>query len=99
MTSIERTNSDLTIRVSPRFDFAACEQLQVAFERELAAGFRSLTVDISDTTYIDSSALGMLLYMDHVSGANLHARIVGAHGQVLEAIRTMHLDKVLNIVA
>ena len=47
MTSIERTNSDLTIRTSPRFDFAACEQLQVAFERELAAGFSSLTVDLS----------------------------------------------------
>lgn len=41
----------------------------------------------------------MLLYMDHVSGANLHARIVGARGQVLEAMRTMHLDTVLNVVS
>ena len=98
MTSIERTNSDLTIRTSPRFDFAACEQLQVAFERELATGFSSLTVDLSNTVYIDSAALGMLLYMDHVSGENLHARIVGVRGQVLDAIRTMHLDNVLDVV-
>ena len=98
MTSIERTHSDLTIRTSPRFDFAACEQLQVASERELAAGFSSLTVDLSNTVYIDSAALGMLLYMDHVSGENLHARIVGARARVLDAIRTMHLDKVLDVV-
>ncbi len=98
MTSIERTNSDVIIRVSPRFDFAACEQLQVVFERELAVGFTSLMVDLTDTAYVDSAALGMLLYMDHVSGANLHARIVGARGQVLDALRTMHLDKVLNVV-
>ena len=98
MTSIERTNSELTIRTSTRFDFAACEPLQVAFERELGVGFTSLTVDLADTAYIDSAALGMLLYMDHVSGADLHARIIGARGQVLESIRTMHLDKVLNVV-
>ena len=98
MTSIERTHSDLTIRTSPRFDFAACEQLQVASERELAAGFSSLTLDLSNTVYIDSAALGMLLYMDHVSGEHLHARIVGARARVLDAIRTMHLDKVLDVV-
>ena len=97
MTMIQRAGDALTLKPAGRFDFAACEALQAEFERELDAGFKAFTIDLSGCAYIDSAALGMLLYIDHVSGSDVAVRIVGVRGQVLDAVRKIHLDKVLNI--
>ncbi len=99
MTMIQRAGTALTYKPAARFDFAACEALQSAFERELDTGFATFTIDLANCAYIDSAALGMLLYIDHVSGTDVAVRIVGVRGQVLDAVRKIHLDKVLNIVA
>lgn len=97
MSNIERQGDALHLRVAGRFDFAACEALQAAFEKELDAGFRSFTIDMSASSYIDSAALGMLLYIDHVSGLDASVHIVGVNGQVLDAVQKTHLDQVLDI--
>lgn len=97
MTMIQRKGDALTLKPNGRFDFAACEALQSEFERELDAGFKAFTIDLAGCAYIDSAALGMLLYIDHVSGTDVDVRIVGVRGQVLDAVRKIHLDKVLNI--
>ena len=53
---------ELTIYVEGRFDFGAHQEFRDAYER-IDSSPRRYVVDLKNTTYLDSSALGMLLLL------------------------------------
>lgn len=59
----------LTIRVSERFDFSAYEEFRRTYEALTETPSRYV-VDFLDTTYLDSSALGMLLLLREFGGGD-----------------------------
>ncbi|NQD58450.1 STAS domain-containing protein, partial [Pseudomonas sp. CM25] len=66
-TDISPDGKKLTIKIKGRFDFGKHQEFRKAYERISKPD--SVVVDLSDATYIDSSALGMLLMLrDHVGG-------------------------------
>ena len=64
----------LIISIEGRFDFSTHQAFRDAYEHGDPA-IRNYVVDLSDTTYLDSSALGMLLLLRDYAGGDA-ARIV-----------------------
>ena len=60
--SMSTDSQVLTISVNGRFDFSAHQDFRNAYERGGLTP-RQYVVDLQDTDYIDSSALGMLLLL------------------------------------
>jgi anti-anti-sigma factor len=57
-----------------------------------------LILDLSKVDYVDSSGLGVLLYLDGVAEeAGSAVRIAGATRRVLEVIKMSHTDKILTL--
>ena len=58
----------LVISVEGRFDFSSHQAFRDAYE-QADGGVERYIIDLSETTYLDSSALGMLLMLrEHVGG-------------------------------
>lgn len=50
------------LRLGGRLDFAAAPQLREEMEQVIAAGSRTLIVDLSQIAFVDSSGMGALLH-------------------------------------
>lgn len=59
----------LNIRIEGRFDFSTHQAFRNAYEHE-NRDVQDFVVDLSDTTYLDSSALGMLLLLRDFAGGD-----------------------------
>ncbi|NQD58876.1 STAS domain-containing protein, partial [Pseudomonas sp. CM25] len=58
----------------------------------------SVVVDLSDATYIDSSALGMLLMLrDHVGGDDSDVRVVHTNSDVRKILAISNFEKLFDI--
>ncbi|MEB0154616.1 STAS domain-containing protein, partial [Pseudomonas sp. CCC3.2] len=69
-SELSRDGEELTITITGRFDFAAHQDFRGAYEGSEGTP-RRFVVDLKDTSYLDSSALGMLLLLrDHAGGEN-----------------------------
>lgn len=88
------------VEVRGELDLATSPQLGDALERELADG-RSVVVDLSRVTFIDSTALNTLVGALHSCGANGGSLAVSASlpAQVSRVFELTGLDSVLPIAA
>jgi anti-anti-sigma factor len=98
MSVVSETSPDgqkLTISVKGRFDFAKHQEFRESYEkRELA----EVVVDLKEATYLDSSALGMLLLLrDHAGGENSHIRVVNSSTDVKKILAISNFDKLFDI--
>ena len=59
--SVREGSSNTTVSLKGRFDFQAHMEFRRTVEGLLRAGHSELTLDLSEVSFIDSSALGMLL--------------------------------------
>ena len=80
------------IEISGRFDFTANREF-----RELCKSMDKATecvLDMKSTTYVDSSALGMMLLLkEQVS----NVRIVGASAEVRKVLEIANFDRLFSI--
>lgn len=73
---------ELTIQIQGRFDFGAHQDFRDAYER-VAITPRRYVVDLRNATYLDSSALGMLLLLrDHAGGENAQISLANCSPEV-----------------
>lgn len=87
----------LTIRVSGRFDFGAHQDFREAYERSGLTPQRYV-VDLQDTDYIDSSALGMLLLLrDHAGGDSAMIQIVHCNPDVRKIFAISNFEQLFAI--
>jgi HptB-dependent secretion and biofilm anti anti-sigma factor len=70
--------NSLTIFVQGRFDFGVNREFRDAYKSK--SGIKLFRVDLSQTDYLDSSALGMLLLLKEYADAS-HGKVVLAHPQ------------------
>ncbi|GGD29020.1 STAS domain-containing protein [Nocardioides daphniae] len=95
---IDKTVTDemAVLRCEGRLTMVAAPALRSAVEECVAAGQRHVVVDLSPTSFVDSSGLGALvngLKSARVAGGDL--RIAGAPDQVRSVLRLTNLDRVL----
>jgi anti-anti-sigma factor len=98
MSVVTKVSSDgqiLTILVKGRFDFAKHQEFRESYEdKELG----EVVVDLKDATYLDSSALGMLLLLrDHAGGEKSDIRVVNSSSDVRKILAISNFDKLFDI--
>ena len=87
----------LTIVVKGRFDFGSHQTFRDAYERFYKVP-ESYVVDLKETTYMDSSALGMLLLLrDHAGGDQSEVRVVNSNSDVRKILAISNFDKLFDI--
>lgn len=84
------------IRVEGRLNMVTAPQLRDTVTSAIAAGQRRLVVDLTATSFMDSSGLGSLigaLKAAREAGGDL--RIAGAGEQVLMVLQLSNMDRIL----
>jgi anti-anti-sigma factor len=87
----------LTIAVAGRFDFSAHRDFRETYE-SLETEPQEFTVDMREATYLDSSALGMLLLLrDHAGGDAAEVRIVNCNPDVRKILTISNFEQLFEI--
>ncbi|MFB4393852.1 MULTISPECIES: STAS domain-containing protein [unclassified Pseudomonas] len=96
-TDFSRDERKLTIKVKGRFDFGKHQEFREAYERHYLKP-ASVVVDLKEATYLDSSALGMLLLLrDHAGGDQSDIRVVHASPDVRKILAISNFEKLFDI--
>ncbi len=85
----------LTISVQGRFDFSAHKEFRASYVETEVGRF---VVDLADATYLDSSALGMLLLLrDHAGGDDADIEIVNCNTEVRKILTISNFEQLFEI--
>ncbi|POA19161.1 anti-anti-sigma factor [Pseudomonas sp. FW300-N1A1] len=96
-TQVSADGQKLTISIKGRFDFAKHQEFRDSYEK-LDDQLSSVVVDLKDATYLDSSALGMLLLLrDHAGGDASDVRLVNSSSDVRKILAISNFDKLFDI--
>jgi anti-anti-sigma factor len=91
------SGNSITIKVSGRFDFSSHQEFRQIYEG-VPAEVNQYTVDMAEATYLDSSALGMLLLMrDHAGGDNAQIEIVNCNEDVKKILTISNFGQLFSI--
>lgn len=100
MTISSVTSSDgkeLTISVQGRFDFSALQNFRHAYEA-LESPVERYVIDLRESEYLDSSALGMLLALrDYAGGDDSSILIINCKPDVKKILVITKLDELFDI--
>ena len=97
VTEMSADGQKLTISVKGRFDFAKHQEFRESYD--LASAMPSpVVVDLKEATYLDSSALGMLLLLrDHAGGENPNIAPVNSSSDVKKILAISNFDKLFDM--
>ncbi|UVE16371.1 STAS domain-containing protein [Pseudomonas sp. LS44] len=88
---------ELTISIQGRFDFGAHQEFRDAYER-VSSSPKRYVIDLEGTTYLDSSALGMLLLLrDHAGGDHAQIRLVNCNPDVRKILAISNFEQLFKI--
>jgi len=97
VTQVSPDQKELTITVKGRFDFGRHQEFRESYEK-LNTKPKSIVVDLKEATYLDSSALGMLLLLrDHAGGDEADIRVVNSSSDVKKILAISNFDKLFDI--
>ncbi|PYF81752.1 anti-anti-sigma factor [Marinomonas alcarazii] len=86
----------LTIRIEGRFDYSCHKTFKEAFMNTV--GVTSCDVDLSRVTYLDSSALGMLLLLrDYTGGDKANIRLIHANDAAIDILKIANFHRLFVI--
>jgi len=96
-SQLSQDGADLTIAVQGRFDFSAHQDFRRAYESVSTLPQR-YHVDMREATYLDSSALGMLLLLrDYAGGDGADITIDHCNGDVKKILTISNFDQLFTI--
>ncbi|MDQ0702659.1 anti-anti-sigma factor [Pseudomonas sp. W3I7] len=96
-SEVSLDGTKLTIKVKGRFDFGSHQAFRDAYERFYKVP-EIYVVDLKDATYMDSSALGMLLLLrDHAGGDNAEVQVINSNTDVRKILGISNFDKLFDI--
>ena len=95
--NISPDGSHLTISIQGRFDFNIYKDFRDAYEGCIDS-IKKFTINMAQTEYLDSSALGMLLVLREQAGAdNSDIEIVGANTEINKILNISNFDRMFDI--
>lgn len=96
-STVTSDGSELTIVIKGRFDFSAHQDFRSSYETLPARPDRFI-IDMSDTAYLDSSALGMLLLLrDYAGGDAADISIINASSDVKRILSISNFEQLFTI--
>ncbi|MGP5569162.1 STAS domain-containing protein [Pseudomonas helleri] len=94
---VSAEGNQLTIAIKGRFDFGKHQEFRAAYEKSVPKP-DSVVVDLKEATYIDSSALGMLLLLrDHVGGDDAQIQVINSSNDVRKTLTISNFNKLFDI--
>ncbi|HQV79357.1 MAG: STAS domain-containing protein [Moraxellaceae bacterium] len=98
LTASSADGSELIIKIKGRFDFSTHQEFRNAYE-QAPQEVSCYVVDLKDATYLDSSALGMLLLLrDHAGGDSSQVKIVNCNADVKKILSISNFEQLFTIV-
>lgn len=91
--------SEKSLQIPERFDFSYHKQFTEQYQHVLEqADTRDIALDFSRVSYLDSSALGMMvLFQKKAKAKNINVRIRGAKESAKEILTIANFDRLFNI--
>ena len=86
----------LTIAIKGRFDFGSHQSFRDSYERCYKVP-ETYVVDLKEATYLDSSALGMLLLLRDHAGDDADVRVINSNSDVRKILAISNFDKLFDI--
>lgn len=87
----------LTITINGRFDFSAHQAFRDSYEK-LTPTPSEIVVDMVETTYLDSSALGMLLLLrDHAGGDTADITLKNCNEDIRKILTISNFEQLFKI--
>jgi len=87
----------LTVDISGRFDFSVHQEFRMAYEGRSPEPTRYI-INLAETSYLDSSALGMLLLLrDFAGGDSADVRINGCNEDVRKILSISNFEQLFRI--
>ena len=98
---VEGASSDLSILVvGGEVDYEVSPQLKAHMMRSIKAGAKRLVLDLSDVTFIDSTAIGVVAgAVEKLDEAGGSLAVVSTHEKVVQIFEITGLDSVITLHA
>ena len=88
---------ELVIAIDGRFDFSSHQEFREAYQDHESQP-ESYVIDMQDATYLDSSALGMLLLLrDYAGGDQSNIQIVNCNQDVKKILTISNFEQLFEI--
>ena len=96
-SNVSHDGQALTISVKGRFDFSSSFMFRNAYERQDDQP-KTFFIDLKESDYLDSSALGVLLALrDYAGGNSSDIRIINCTPDVKKIFVTTKLDELFTV--
>lgn len=96
-SNVSADGAQVTIYIQGRFDFSSHQEFRNAYEK-LSKVPSHYCVDLQGTSYLDSSALGMLLLLrDHAGGERSNIEIVNCSHDVKKILLISNFEQLFTI--
>ena len=96
-TTVSENGDKVTIAVAGKFDFQLYDEFRASYAETAGQGV-DYVVDLTDTEYLDSSALGMLLLLrEHAGGEASSIEITQASPEVRKILDVANFGKLFKI--
>lgn len=96
-STVSTDSNELTIIVKGRFDFSALQQFRNTYEK-ITPKPKAFVINLKESEYLDSSALGMLLALrDYAGSEDANIRIVDANLDVKKILVITKLDELFKV--
>lgn len=96
-TNLDSETQTLEVIISGRFDFSIHQNFRKVTQ-QTGAGVKSIIIDLSDTDYMDSSALGMLLVLRDKVDENKDAiTIKNPKAEVRKILEIANFDRLFTL--
>lgn len=91
--------SEKSLQIPERFDFSYHKEFTTQYQAILdAGGVSGIALDFSKVSYLDSSALGMMvLFQKKAKTANISVRVRGAKDSAKEILQIANFDRLFDI--
>ena len=94
---VSADGAELSIGIDGRFDFSSHQDFRKAYENADISPEKYI-VDMNATTYLDSSALGMLLLLrDFAGGDHANIRIINCNDDVKKILTISNFEQLFDI--
>jgi HptB-dependent secretion and biofilm anti anti-sigma factor len=93
--AVSRTGATVTLLIGERLELSCQQEFQRAYEG--SAGVSEYIVNLSETQYIDSSALGMLLLLREACPPSVVIRIIHCRPGVRKTLMSANLQRMFSI--
>ncbi len=89
--------TEVTLHISGRFDFSLHQSFMDAYQ-SYPQGEKKFVVDLAETEYMDSSAMGMLLQLrEHASKEQGNISLINANESVGKILQIANFDKLFDV--